>query len=58
MKIKQEDDTEIDVSMFNDYTFQLEQDGVYVTIGKQGAAKLIKVLQEWVDEKTKEGDPS
>lgn len=47
--IKQSEDTEIEVREFNDYTLELQQDGVYITCDKQGAKQLIEVLMQWVE---------
>ena len=48
--IEQDFDTPIEVRGFNKL-LELQQDGVYITCDTKGAAELIKVLQEWVDEK-------
>lgn len=47
--IDQDFDTPIEVREFNKL-LELHQDGVFITCDKKGAAELIKVLQEWVDE--------
>lgn len=47
--IEQDFDTPIEVREFNKL-LELQQDGIYITCDKQGAAELIKVLQEWIDE--------
>lgn len=47
--IEQDFDTPIEVREFNKL-LELQQDGVYITCDTKGAAELIKVLQEWVNE--------
>lgn len=48
--IKQNEDTDIEVRKFNDYTLELQQDGVYITFDKSGALQLIEILKEFVNE--------
>nr|DAF69065.1 MAG TPA: hypothetical protein [Caudoviricetes sp.] len=49
--INQKEDTEIEVREFNDYTLELQQDGVYITCDKTGAKQLIEVLEDWINER-------